>query len=201
MFFGGGGGGGGQWYRNLFGFTESTLEGTRREFTIEEAPGDTLLLRSKKNNKAYNVGNFSTPSLGELQARAGSLARGRGLIRVTTAVNDVSVYHGLPENKHAKALLATSQQKAGKKKAAGVTVTELCADFQKVHGPFPDGMPFDKKVDHVISKMTSLGLNIPTHEWNAMTPSIRTGVPTPPRSPPAPPLSSPPLHAAPPPWP
>ena len=104
MFFGGGGGGGGgggQWYRNLFGFTESTLEGTRREFTIEEAPGDTLLLRSKKNNKAYNVGNFSTPSLGELQARAGSLARGRGLIRVTTAVNDVSVYHGLPENKHA----------------------------------------------------------------------------------------------------
>ena len=54
MFFGGGGGGGGQWYRNLFGFTESTLEGTRREFTIEEAPGDTLLLRSKKNNKAYS---------------------------------------------------------------------------------------------------------------------------------------------------
>ena len=41
----------------------------------------------------------------------------------------------LPENKHAKALLATSQQKAGKKKAAGVTVTELCADFQKAEDP------------------------------------------------------------------
>ena len=75
------------------------LEGTRREFTIEEAPGDTLLLRSKKNNKAYNVGRLSTPSLGGCR-RCSSLARGRGLIRVTTAVDDVSVY-GLPENKHA----------------------------------------------------------------------------------------------------
>ena len=41
----------------------------------------------------------------------------------------------LPENKHAKALLATAQLKAGKKKAAGVTVTELCADFQKAEDP------------------------------------------------------------------
>ena len=41
----------------------------------------------------------------------------------------------LPENKHAKALLATAQQKAGKKKAAGVTLTELCADFQKEEDP------------------------------------------------------------------
>ena len=42
------------------------------------------------------------------------------------------VHELLPENKHARALLATAQQKTGKKKAAGVTVTELCTDFQKV---------------------------------------------------------------------
>ena len=37
----------------------------------------------------------------------------------------------VPESKHAAALLATAQHKAGKKKQASATVTELCAAFQK----------------------------------------------------------------------
>ena len=37
----------------------------------------------------------------------------------------------LPESKHASALLATAQHKAGKKKAASATVTDLCNAFQR----------------------------------------------------------------------
>ena len=36
-----------------------------------------------------------------------------------------------PDNKHAAALLATSQHKAGRKKQAAVTITDLCAAFQR----------------------------------------------------------------------
>ena len=37
----------------------------------------------------------------------------------------------LPESKHAAALLATSQHKAGRKKQASITITELCVAFQR----------------------------------------------------------------------
>ena len=37
----------------------------------------------------------------------------------------------LPESKHAAALLATSQHKAGRKKQAAVTISELCVAFQR----------------------------------------------------------------------
>lgn len=36
----------------------------------------------------------------------------------------------VPESKHASALLATAQHKAGRKKQASATITELCAAFQ-----------------------------------------------------------------------
>lgn len=37
----------------------------------------------------------------------------------------------VPESKHAAALLATSQHKAGRKKQAAATITDLCAAFQR----------------------------------------------------------------------
>lgn len=36
-----------------------------------------------------------------------------------------------PESKHAAAALATAQHKAGRKKQAALTITDLCAAFQR----------------------------------------------------------------------
>lgn len=50
------------WFETLFGFSEGDWAWTQEQFQIE---GDALL--SKANGKRYCIGEFSTPSLGELR--------------------------------------------------------------------------------------------------------------------------------------
>merc|ERR1719198_377631 len=89
------------WFEQLFGFPEG--DAAKRNFVVETtSDGSTTLTSRFKKDKAYAVGHFCTPRLCDLRARRVHLdAAARSPIRVTTAVNDVSVYHNFPENRHA----------------------------------------------------------------------------------------------------
>ena len=88
---------GADWFTNLFGFPE-TGDGVASLLTVEQRDGKTYLT-SLANEKSYAVGAFSTPSLGELRDTAAAASGGR--LTMSTAINDVSVYHALPANRHA----------------------------------------------------------------------------------------------------
>lgn len=83
------------WFETLFGFPEGPYEQTRARFELQ---GEWL--RCKANDKWFAVGRFSTPSLGELRARA--VGERPGTLRVQhEVVGDVLELHALPDNEGA----------------------------------------------------------------------------------------------------
>jgi hypothetical protein len=60
----------GDWFYRLFGFNEAnSMTQTKANFTLENKE-DGMVLTSNVTGASYNVGTFSTPSLGELRERA-----------------------------------------------------------------------------------------------------------------------------------
>lgn len=84
------------WFESLFGFAETTYEETRAKFVHE---GTTL--RSLVNNRSFEAGTFSTPSLHSLREIADS-KRGRGRVRLRhEIIGDALELHALPDNEGA----------------------------------------------------------------------------------------------------
>jgi hypothetical protein len=84
------------WFEALFGFPEADWETTRSRFVL-----DGTTLRSRVNGRSFEVGRFSTPSLGALRARGRAVGE-RGATRVEhVAVGDALELHALPENRGA----------------------------------------------------------------------------------------------------
>lgn len=91
------------WFNQLFGFAEKT--GSRADFlqTKEEFELNGTSLKSKGNDRVFEAGLFTTPSLRELKADV-NLAEARrklpGSLKVQEVVGDVSALHTAPENKY-----------------------------------------------------------------------------------------------------
>ncbi|MEE4202629.1 MAG: hypothetical protein V2I45_03295, partial [Halieaceae bacterium] len=79
------------WFEQLFGFTETDWESTQRQFSL-----DGRTLTSKANGLRWNIGEFSTPSLGELRARARFHAQPSTLTH--EVVGDALALHADPAN-------------------------------------------------------------------------------------------------------
>jgi len=81
-----------QWFSQLFGFEEASYGETRSRFEVQ---GE--VLRSLANDRSFQIGRFSTPSLASLRERAQSVPRGR--ITVThEVIGDVLELHAEPSN-------------------------------------------------------------------------------------------------------
>jgi hypothetical protein len=94
------GGGGQDWFFKLFGFRERNYDSTASELVTEEdADGSGLLIRSNANGASYRIGNFSTPSLGELMTK--TQLRGGGSLKLGTVVGDVTAILRDSANRHA----------------------------------------------------------------------------------------------------
>lgn len=84
-----------RWFEQLFGFRESSYEGTRCMFAVEGP-----LLRSLANDRTFAIGTFSTPSLAALRDRTHGKLPGR--LQVThEAIGDVLELHARPDNRGA----------------------------------------------------------------------------------------------------
>jgi len=97
------------WFEGLFGFQEGSYEETRRLLRAEpisDAPDANWTIRGETGSH-YQVGRFTTPSLGELQEQAlralrcGGMEAMRGKLRVRHVRGDVAGMHCDPENRHA----------------------------------------------------------------------------------------------------
>lgn len=83
------------WFQQLFGFPESEWTATRDAFTLD---ADVLIA---PNRRRFNVGRFSTPSLGQLREQARAVGH-PGTLRVShEVIGDVLELHALPENRGA----------------------------------------------------------------------------------------------------
>ncbi len=83
------------WFEQLFGFREESYEQTRQRFSL-----DGTTLRSLANDRSFEVGTFTTPTLGSLRSRASGVRRGR--LQVThEVVGDVLELHAVPDNRGA----------------------------------------------------------------------------------------------------
>ena len=99
-----------KWFYDLFGFIEEDYATTQAQLRISD---DGRTLTSAANGKSYAVGEFSTPSLGELIERGApayrALLPGAGgddggpprRLRLRTVVGDVSDLHGERKHRHA----------------------------------------------------------------------------------------------------
>lgn len=83
-----------RWFERLFGFEESGWASTQSRFELQ---GTTLT--SRVNGRHFDVGQFDTPSVESLRARAGS---GAGTPKVVhDAIGDVLELHADPDNRDA----------------------------------------------------------------------------------------------------
>ena len=71
------------WFSNLFGFTEGKVnfKKIKENFTVSEKDNNTTLL-CKHNNRSFQIGNFSTPSLKELQDDVGHIKKKDKVLRI-----------------------------------------------------------------------------------------------------------------------
>jgi hypothetical protein len=92
----------GDWFEDLFGFNERGVkgryDGVCSNFEVEPGDGGHEVLLSRVNNRRFAIGKFSTPSLAELRANNKDL-RMDGKLSVSFVAGDVSVHHGLKENR------------------------------------------------------------------------------------------------------
>lgn len=84
------------WFKTLFGFAEGSYTQTKSRFVVEGTK-----LRSKENERSYAIGNWSTPTVGELREMARSSGKPGQLKISHMPVGDVLEMHGLPENEGA----------------------------------------------------------------------------------------------------
>eukprot|EP00475_Leptophrys_vorax_P000795 TRINITY_DN10436_c0_g1_i10.p1 TRINITY_DN10436_c0_g1~~TRINITY_DN10436_c0_g1_i10.p1 ORF type:complete len:394 (+),score=90.09 TRINITY_DN10436_c0_g1_i10:1723-2904(+) len=83
------------WFVNLFGFAE-TPNAVRTHLSVH---GE--LLRSSVNGKTYQVGTFSTPSLGALRRDTDLFdPKLAGSLRLSHVFGDASLFQAAPENRH-----------------------------------------------------------------------------------------------------
>jgi hypothetical protein len=83
-----------EWFEELTGFKERSYEETQNQLEV-----DGVALRSKVNGRSYGIGEFETPSLGELRNRtAGRASHAPGRLTVSTISGDVGQLHGDPTN-------------------------------------------------------------------------------------------------------
>ena len=76
------------WFENLFGFSERSSDETRKNL---EVVGTTL--RSRVNQRSYEIGELRTPSLRELRDEAANVVDGlRGRLRISNISGDVSLH-------------------------------------------------------------------------------------------------------------
>jgi hypothetical protein len=79
-------------FEQLFGFPEESWQATRERFEVEG-----VRLRSRVNGRAYGIGRFETPTVGELRERTTEHLPGRLHVR-HQVIGDVLELHALPEN-------------------------------------------------------------------------------------------------------
>ena len=94
----------GDWFEDLFGFRENGVDGgydgVCEQFKVEEDDaGDSLV--SLVNKRRFAIGKFSTPSLAELRGTSIAVGDDKATpkLSVSFVYGDVSVHHGLPENR------------------------------------------------------------------------------------------------------
>jgi hypothetical protein len=85
-----------EWFRSLFGFSETTQDAVRAQLVL-----DGERLTSTVTGESWSVGRFGTPSLGELRARVASLAPEGPTTLRHEAVADVLVLHARPSEEGA----------------------------------------------------------------------------------------------------
>lgn len=87
------------WFEQLFGFTEGSWAHTQQQFRVSPAgpsqSGDELV--SLANQRRFAIGQFSTPSIADLQSACKDLPRGRLRLR-HAVIGDVLALHGDPAN-------------------------------------------------------------------------------------------------------
>jgi len=93
------------WFHELFGFTETGLayEEVQARLSLRQDDATDCLTAQGPNGVEYRIGQFSTPSLGEL--RESTMGSGvahalPGRVRVVNAVGDVAALHADPANRH-----------------------------------------------------------------------------------------------------
>ena len=85
------------WFETLFGFSEQSYDETRKKL---EVVGTTL--RSRVNQRSYEIGELRTPSLRELRAEAADVVDElRGRLRISNTSGDVRRLHRRSAHRHA----------------------------------------------------------------------------------------------------
>ena len=85
------------WFEKLFGFSERSYDETRKNL---EVVGTTL--RSRVNQRSYEIGELRTPSLRELRDEAASVVDDlRGRLRISNISGDVRSLHRRSAHRHA----------------------------------------------------------------------------------------------------
>ena len=92
------------WFETLFGFSERSYDETRKKL---EVVGTTL--RSRVNQRSYEIGELRTPSLRELRDEAASVVDElRGRLRISNTSGDVRSLHR--RSAHRNALFQVASQ-------------------------------------------------------------------------------------------
>lgn len=65
------------WFQSLFGFSESNYPTTQRQFQVSEDSTGLMFLTSILNQKTYQIGKFSTPSIPELRNQVKRLTKSK----------------------------------------------------------------------------------------------------------------------------
>ncbi|WP_250481302.1 hypothetical protein [Caballeronia sp. GAOx1] len=82
------------WFKQVFGFNESTYSETQKRFKVEAEQ----LLTDSDPPRSFHVGTLSVPSLEELRAQVAALSRPEGTqLTLRTVIADAYALHTWPE--------------------------------------------------------------------------------------------------------
>jgi hypothetical protein len=132
----------GSWFAGLFGFAETDYATVQRGLVVD---GPTLT--SRANGRRFRIGAFTTPSLGELRARAARVSGAAARVRLV--FGDVSVLQGLPENAQATFQVASQFN---------------CLEFVSPRVTPEDGPPFAARTSQAHARFQS-------HKYRLCAPS------------------------------